>query len=301
MFANRLVSLCARSRVYGHCPASFSGLRLYSTPVKVSTKLLSKLRKETELSMSKCKEALLASSNDYDNALHWLQERLQADGAAKSAKLEGRTAAEGLVGIAVSDGGETGVMVEINCETDFVSKNTSFRDLVTTAASRLALTQADPLGALKMSDGDSLQQHIDTLVGKLGEKINPRRSTQMMRPAGGGIVAGYVHGSKDNLGKIAALVSLSTPNTESDTVKQLARQIASHVVGMSPQTMDELLSQAFLFNPDLTVRELLDSATETDKLDGPLELVQFERMECGEGIEKKVENFADEVAKQMQK
>ncbi|KNC85173.1 hypothetical protein SARC_02630 [Sphaeroforma arctica JP610] len=275
MFGLRIASALRLSSGCGG--VAFRTQRLFSTPVKVDTKLLSKLRKDTELSMSKCKEALVTAANDYDKALEWLQERMQADGAAKSAKLEGRVAAEGVVGLGISADGLTGTVVEVNCETDFVSKNQEFRELVQTAATQYAMNTQAPLESLDMGDGQTLQTRIDALVGKLGERITARRASVVTAPQDTGVLAGYVHGSKDQCGKIVTMVTLNSEPGSAEVVRPIARQIASHVAGMRPQSVAELLSQDYLFNPDVTVSQFLVNLQTEKSLLQPITVNSIER------------------------
>jgi elongation factor Ts len=280
------------------------------------------LREATGAGMMDAKKALTENDGDFDAAVDWLRTK----GLAKAAKKSGRTAAEGLVAVAV-DGG-TGVAVEVNSETDFVAKNAEFQEMVANIA----------LSALKVANVDALQQAeiggksiADTLTDKIatiGENLGVRRMAKIE----GETVASYVHNAAAaGMGKIGVLVATKGGD------ESFAKQVAMHVAAVNPAALDEgdvdpailekerqvqmdiaresgkpeqviekmiegrmkkylseitLLNQAFVVNPDLTVGAAAKEAG--------VEITGFVRLEVGEGIEKKEENFAEEVAKAAQ-
>ena len=278
------------------------------------------LREMTGAGMMDAKKALTETDGDMEAAIDWLRTK----GLAKAAKKAGRTAAEGLVAVAV-DGGK-GVAVEVNSETDFVGKNAEFQAMVKSIANA-ALTASD-VEALKAAtvDGKTVETMITDKIATIGENMTLRR----MASVEGETVVTYVHNAAaDNMGKIGVLVALKGGNED------FGRQVAMHVAAADPrpQALTEaeidpevvakerqvqidiakesgkpdaviekmiegrmkkflaeitLLNQAFVVNPDLTVGAAAKEAG--------VEILGYVRMEVGEGIEKKVEDFAAEVA-----
>jgi elongation factor Ts len=270
--------------------------------------------------MRYAKKARTETDGDMEAAIDWLRTK----GLAKAAKKAGRTAAEGLVAVAV-DGGK-GVAVEVNSETDFVGKNAEFQAMVKSIANA-ALTASD-VEALKAAtvDGKTVETMITDKIATIGENMTLRR----MASVEGETVVTYVHNAAaDNMGKIGVLVALKGGNED------FGRQVAMHVAAADPrpQALTEaeidpevvakerqvqidiakesgkpdaviekmiegrmkkflaeitLLNQAFVVNPDLTVGAAAKEAG--------VEILGYVRMEVGEGIEKKVEDFAAEVA-----
>ncbi|KAF7730582.1 Elongation factor Ts, mitochondrial [Apophysomyces ossiformis] len=240
--------------------------RCYSTPVKPNVKLLAQLRKETEISITKAKEALIKTNNDYEKALAWLAEDAQVSGAKKAQKVSGRKAGEGLVTVASLQSRST--IIELNCETDFVSRNDIFKNL----ASRIAATslllhesaaakpgrpkiesvpQENLLNAPLMPHPEqvdtelnkTVQESIVETIGKLGENIALRRAAAVE----GGVSAAYVHGGDGSAGKMAGLAVLmprgvsmaELGETEGAALAKTARQVARQVVGYSPLYLKE--------------------------------------------------------------
>jgi elongation factor Ts len=282
------------------------------------------LRERTGSGMMECKKALVDAGGDMDAAI----ETLRKTGLAKADKKAGRVASEGLIVIETSDDGMTAAVVEVNCETDFVAKKAEFQDFARAIARRVLTadpTDVDALLAMPLQEGDdaSIELARKALVASIGENINVRRFVRYQATAGR--LAHYQHGVR-----IGVLVELSGGDDE------LARDIAMHVAASKPQyrsgedvppeVLDKereifsaqaessgkpanivekmvdgrirkflgeitLLGQPFVKDPDLTVGRLLEN--------GGAMVVSFERLELGEGIEKKVENFADEVMAQV--
>ncbi|MEM6306967.1 MAG: translation elongation factor Ts, partial [Pseudomonadota bacterium] len=268
------------------------------------------------------KKALTENDGDMDAAMDWLRTK----GLAKAAKKSGRTAAEGLVAVAV-DGGK-GVAVEVNSETDFVAKNADFQGMVgRIATAALSVSDVDALKTAEI-DGKAVETMITDAVATIGENMTLRR----MAGLDGANVVSYVHNAAtDGMGKIGVLVALSGDNVA------FGKQVAMHVAAVNPAALSEtdmdpavvekekqvqmdiaresgkpeaviekmivgrmkkfvaestLLNQSFVVNPDLTVAAAAKEAG--------VEITGFVRLEVGEGIEKKEENFAEEVAKTMQ-
>ncbi len=276
------------------------------------------LREMTGAGMMDAKKALTETDGDMDAAIDWLRTK----GLATAAKKSGRVAAEGLVGVAVAGG--KGVAVEVNSETDFVGKNAEFQGLVA-GITTAALGAAD-LDALKAADldGMSVEAALTDKIAKIGENMTLRR----MASVEGDVVVTYVHNPVSaGLGKIGVLVALKGGD------EGFGKQVAMHVAAANPASLSEadldpavvakerqiqidiakesgkpeaviekmiegrmkkflsevtLLGQNFVVNPDLTVAQAAAEAG--------AEIVGFVRMEVGEGIEKKEEDFAAEVA-----
>ena len=287
----------------------------------ITAALVKELRDTTGAGMMDAKKALTETAGDMEAAVDWLRTK----GLAKAAKKSGRTAAEGLVAVAV-DGG-TGVAVEVNSETDFVGKNAEFQEMVAGIAG-VALGAGD-LDALLAADmgGKTVADTVTAKVATIGENMSVRRMAKLS----GDNVVSYVHNAAaDGMGKIGVLVATKGGD------EGFAKQVAMHVAAVNPASLSEadldpavvekekqvqmdiaresgkpeqviekmivgrmkkymaevtLVNQAFVVNPDLTVG---DAAKEAGA-----EIVGFVRLEVGEGIEKKEENFAEEVAKTM--
>jgi len=285
----------------------------------ITASMVKELRDSTGAGMMDAKKALTENDGDMEAAVDWLRTK----GLAKAAKKSGRTAAEGLVAVAV-DGGK-GVAVEVNSETDFVSKNADFQKMVGKIAN-VALGVSD-LEALKAADldGKSVETTITDAVAVIGENMSVRRMAQIK----GETVVSYVHNAAtDGMGAIGVLVAIN------GTDSGIARQIAMHVAAANPASLSEadldpavvekerqvqieiaresgkpeqviekmivgrmkkfmaevtLLGQQFVVNPDLTVAEAAAQAG--------VEVTGFVRLGVGEGIEKAQEDFAAEVAK----
>ncbi|EAQ13772.1 translation elongation factor Ts (EF-Ts) [Maritimibacter alkaliphilus HTCC2654] len=277
------------------------------------------LREKSGAGMMDAKKALTETDGDMDAAMDWLRTK----GLATAAKKSGRTAAEGLVAVAVS--GDTGIAVEVNAETDFVGKNAEFQGMVTKIAAA-ALNVAD-VDALKEADidGKPVSTMITDAIAKIGENMGVRR----MEKISGETVVTYVHNAvADGLGKIGVLVAMTGGD------EAFGKQVAMHVAAANPASLDQasldpaivekerqiqieiaresgkpeqviekmiegrmkkflsevtLLGQNFVINPDLTVEQAAKEAGAT--------ITGFIRMEVGEGIEKVEEDFAAEVAK----
>lgn len=283
----------------------------------ITAGMVKELRERTGLGMMDCKKALVEADGDMEKAI----EDLRKSSGLKAAKKAGRTAAEGVVITRVADDGAYAVVVEINSETDFVARDDNFLAFANKAAD---IAFAEKQGDVAKLLADGLEAEREALVQKIGENINLRRVHVVEAPAGG-VVDAYVHSNN----RIAVLVALTTSEAE------LARDVAMHVAAVNPmvvraddvpqEVLDKereiftaqaaesgkpaeiiakmiegrirkyvseitLLEQAFVKDPDQTVGALLKKAG-TD-------IVSFVRYEVGEGIEKEVVDFAEEVAAQ---
>jgi len=294
----------------------------------ITAKEVKELRDRTGAGMMDAKKALTEADGDMEAAVDWLRKK----GLAKAAKKSGRTAAEGLVGVAV-EGGQ-GVAVEVNAETDFVARNAEFQAMVGEIC-RTALTvegETDALLAAPLG-GKTVADVVTDKIATIGENMSVRRLAR----ASGDVVAAYVHNAEaSNMGKIGVLVALS--GGEAGVAAAVGRQVAMHVAAANPAALDVgdldptlveretqvltdqarasgkpegviekmiagrlnkfyqevcLLKQAFVINPDLSVEKAVEEAAPGARVTG------FVRLEVGEGIEKEEEDFAAEVAKTM--
>ena len=290
----------------------------------ISAALVKELRERTGAGMMECKKALVESNGDIEAAI----EAMRKSGQAKAAKKAGRTAADGVVVIRISDDGKRGVMVEVNSETDFVAKDANFSqfaEAVADVALESGAEDVEALAAMPVGSGEDMTVSAarEALIAKIGENIQVRR---LVRFAGGtGTLHSYRHGVRIGvvveleggdaaLGKDVAMhVAASNPMcVDADQVpaeklekeKEIFRAQAlesgkpEHIVdkiigGRVRKYLEEvtLLGQAFVKDPDVTVEKLLAGAG--------AKVVRFARMEVGEGIEKKQENFAEEVMAQV--
>ncbi|WP_418594166.1 translation elongation factor Ts [Ponticoccus sp. (in: a-proteobacteria)] len=288
----------------------------------ITASQVKELREMTGAGMMDAKKALVENDGNMDAAVDWLRTK----GLAKAAKKSGRTAAEGLVAVAI-DGG-TGVAVEVNSETDFVAKNAGFQEMVGGIA-KTALT-VDSTEALADAplNGKPVSENITDAVAKIGENMTLRRMAKVT----GDVVASYIHNAAtDGMGQIGVLVAMKGGSEE------FGRQVAMHIAAANPAALNEseldasvvekerqvqidiaresgkpeqviekmiegrmkkflaeitLVGQPFALNPDLTVEQAAKEAG--------AEITGFVRMQVGEGIEVEKEDFAAEVAKAAQ-
>jgi len=198
----------------------------------VTPQMVKELREKTGAGMMDCKAALLETGGNIDAAVDWLR----AKGLAKAAKKAGRVAAEGL--IAVAEGGNRAAMVELNSETDFVSRNEQFQSLVRSVAQAALQTDGslDRVLAAALSGGKTVENAVTDAVATIGENMTLRRAAVLSVDEG--VVASYTHAAiAPGLGKIGVLVGL---RSSGDPVKlnTLGRQIAMHVAAANPLAVD---------------------------------------------------------------
>ncbi|HET9148216.1 MAG TPA: translation elongation factor Ts, partial [Acetobacteraceae bacterium] len=199
---------------------------------EITGAMVKDLREKTGAGMMDCKKALTETGGDMEAAIDWLRKK----GLAAAAKKSGRTAAEGLVGIAHAPG--RAAMVEVNAETDFVARNDAFQNFVE-AAARLALDTGEDVEALKAASfpgtGRTVAEELTHLVATVGENMTIRRVAVVSAP--GGVVASYVHGAlRPGLGKIGVLVGLEGKVDEA--LETLGRQVGMHVAATRPDALD---------------------------------------------------------------
>jgi len=202
--------------------------------MSISAAQVKELRELTGAGMMDCKAALTETNGDMEAAVDWLRKK----GIAKADKKSGRTAAEGLIGVAAE--GNSAVVVEVNSETDFVARNDAFQQMVRNIA-QVALatdgsTDAVAAGTYPGSD-KSVADTIKDAVGTIGENMSLRRSAKLSVPQG--VVATYVHnGVVDGLGKMGVLVAIETAGN-AHAARAFARQVAMHVAATSPLALNE--------------------------------------------------------------
>ncbi|MFT4826215.1 MAG: elongation factor Ts [Halioglobus sp.] len=283
----------------------------------MSAALVKELRERTGLGLLECKRALKAADGNVDDAI----EELRKSSGMKAAKKAGRTAADGIVAVRLSDDGSYGIILEVNSETDFVARDDNFLGFVNSVAEAAFATKQTDVGVLMAGE---LETAREALVQKIGENISVRRVELVAADAG--VVGAYVHGTK----RIAVLVALKGGDQD------LAKDVAMHVAAVNPQVVsasdmpeeviakekeiytaqaqesgkpaeiiekmiggrvkkflaeNSLLEQSFVKDPDVTVGKLVSAAG--------AEVVSFIRFEVGEGIEVEVVDFAAEVAAQL--
>ena len=287
--------------------------------MSISASMVKELRERTGAGMMECKKALVETGGDMEAAI----EQLRKSGQAKADKKASRVAADGR--ILIAEEGNTAVILEINSETDFVAKDENFGAFAEAVASKVltgSIASVEELMNAELADGKTVEQARTALVAKVGENISVRRFT---RVATDDRMGSYIHGTR-----IGAVVAMSGGDDE------LARDIAMHIAASNPVCVDEsgvpaetlererrifeeqaqesgkpaeivekmvqgrvakflkeitLVGQPFVKDPDTTVGKLLSGAGAS--------VTGFVRYEVGEGIEKKQENFAEEVMAQI--
>ncbi|WP_174613301.1 translation elongation factor Ts [Virgibacillus ihumii] len=292
----------------------------------ITAKLVKELREKTGAGMMDCKKALQETDGDIDKAIDFLREK----GMAKAAKKADRIAAEGSAYIEVA--GNTAALIEVNCETDFVTKNDQFKELLSELGKHVVTqkpeTTEEALQQKLHGTGDTVEHYINSVVAKIGEKISLRRFALVDKTDNDAFGA-YLHMG----GRIGVLTLL-----EGTTDEQVAKDIAMHIAAVNPryvsrdavseeevtserevlktQALNEgkpehivekmvegrlgkffeeicLLEQDFVKDPDQKVKKYV--------ADKGASVKSFQRFEVGEGMEKREENFAEEVKSQMKK
>ena len=292
----------------------------------ITASQVKELREKTGAGMMDCKKVLTETDGDFEKAIELLRER----GIAKAAKKSDRIAAEGLVTTYVSEDGKVGAVVEVNAETDFVAKNEEFRSFVADVAKQVALkapaTVEDLLNQPSIAEeGKTVGEVLTGKIATIGENMSIRRFERFETE---NMIESYIHGD----GKIAVLVEME--NATAELAKDVCMQIAAarpeyldresvpaervekEMEILKAQAMNEgkpaeiaekvvmgrigkfygeicLVEQSFVKDPDIKVGKLVESKG--------AKIVRFARFEKGEGLEKREENFAEEVAKQMGK
>jgi elongation factor Ts len=295
---------------------------------EITAALVKELREKTGAGMMDCKRALTETAGDLEAAVDWLRKK----GLAAAAKKSGRVAAEGLVGIASVAG--KAAMVEVNAETDFVARNEAFQGFVT-AVANIALSVGEDIAAIGASpfpgSGRTVAEELTHLIATIGENMTIRRARVLSVPHGA--VATYVHNTvAPSLGKIGVLIGIEG-SSEIAALETLGRQVGMHVAAARPEALDVsavdpaalerekavlseqarasgkpeaiiekmvegrikkyyeetvLLEQVWVHDGESRVRVIVEKAG--------AKLLGFARFQLGEGIEKKADDFAAEVA-----
>jgi elongation factor Ts len=302
----------------------------------ISAQTVKELRDRTGAGMMDCKKALNETNGDIEKAIEVLRER----GLAAAAKKSGRIASEGLVSTSLSEDKKSGSIIEVNCETDFVSLNEEFSGFVKAAAKNALTTKAVTIDEFVEEKNpykdEAIKDTVTGLIAKLGENMAVRRFKKL--EVKNGVVESYIHGG----GTIGVLVALECDKA-SDILPTVAKDIAMQVAAANPlfldknevdndtlnkereiykvQAMNEgkpekiaekmvegriqkyykencLIEQVWIRNSDYTISKYL--LEKSKEIGSEIKLTGFVRFEKGEGIEKKEENFAEEVKKQME-
>ena len=251
----------------------------------ITAKQVKELREMTGAGMMDCKKALTATEGDFDKAIEFLREK----GLATAEKKAGRVAAEGLVKVIVSDDKKKAVAVEVNAETDFVAKNEKFQAYVAQVAEQAMETEAADIDAFlaetwKFDETKTVNEALAGQIAIIGENMNIRRFQQVKEDAG--FVASYTHMG----GKIGVLVDVATDVVNADIVKGRLNKELKEIC---------LMDQVYVKAEDgkQSVSKYVEEVAKANN--AKIAIKGFVRMETGEGIEKKEEDFAAEVAAQM--
>jgi elongation factor Ts len=300
----------------------------------VTASMVKELRERTGAGMMDCKNVLVETDGDMEKAIELLREK----GLAKAAKKAGRIASEGLVNLAFAEDGTAAAAIEVNAETDFVAKNQEFVGFVKTLSDMVLkndVSDMDAFMALKYQDEGTVTDALNNKISKIGENMSVRRFVKLNSP--GTVYVGYVHGG-GKIGVIVGLKTEASVDEVTVLGKDVAMQVASMspryiseedvdpefiesekkiliqqalnegkpqdivekmVMGRLKKELKEtcLLEQKFVKNNDVTVGQYVEESAKA--LGKSVKVVEMVRYEVGEGIEKKEENFAEEVAKQM--
>jgi len=295
---------------------------------EITAALVKDLREKTGAGMMDCKKALTETAGNLEEAVDWLRKK----GLAAAAKKSGRVAAEGLIGVASVPA--KAAMVEVNAETDFVARNDAFQDFVTNVA-KVALHVGEGLDAINAAaypgTGRTVAEELTHLIATIGENMNIRRARVLTVPSG--VVATYVHSAlKPGLGKIGVLAAVEG-SSEAGALEMLGRQVGMHVAAARPEALDiaavdpaalerekqVLTEQAKASGrPDNIIEKMVEgrirkyyeevvlleqvwvhdgeSRVKAVMTKAGANLHGFARFQLGEGIEKKTDDFAAEVA-----
>lgn len=301
---------------------------------EISASLVKELREKSGAGMMDCKKALAETKGDVEAAMDYLRKK----GLASAAKKSGRAAAEGLVSVLAQ--GNTGVIIELNAETDFVARNDQFQTFLTQVTDMAMAKKLGSVEAIKAEtiNGKTVDAGLTDLIASIGEHMSLRRA--QLLEVKQGVVATYVHNViAPNRGKIGVLVALESAGN-ADKLGVLGRQLAMHVAAARPESLDVaglnpdlvareravyadkakqsgkpaeiiekmvegsmrkyyeqavLLEQTFIIDGQSKISAVLEAAAKD--VGAPVKLSGYVRFELGEGVEKKADDFAAEVAK----
>lgn len=305
----------------------------------ITASMVKELREMTGVGMLDCKKALAETDGDMEKAVEYLREK----GLAASEKKAGRIASEGVCLSYLSEDKTTGVIVEVNSETDFVAKNPVFREYVLQVAEQIAGSTAADVDALltetwKFDTSMTVAEALSSKVAVIGENLKIRRFEKYVKE-GKGIIVSYIHGG----GRIGVMIDIDCENA-TEAVEEMGKNIAMQIAALNPKfiaTTDVpaeflakekeiltqqanndpkngkkpaniiekmiegrlnkelkeicLIEQPYVKDGDLTVKKYIESVSK--EVGAPIAIKKMVRFETGEGLEKKEENFAEEVAK----
>ena len=299
----------------------------------VTAQLVKELRERTGAGMMDCKKALVETDGDIEKAIEYLREK----GLAKAAKKAGRIAAEGLVRVSFDDEHKEAAIIEVNSETDFVAKNDEFVGFVEKLADIALVAGSDDMEAFKAlpyEGKETVGDALNSLIAKIGENMNIRRTYKLATP--GVVYTGYIHGN-GKIGVIVGIKTEASADEIAVCAKDVAMQVASMspkfvdesqvdpawleseteiarqqllnegkkeelleriIPGKIKAILKEvcLVDQKFVKDSDITVAQYVENVAK--EIGKPMQVVERVRYEVGEGIEKKEEDFAAEVAAQ---
>ena len=299
----------------------------------VTAQLVKELRERTGAGMMDCKKALVETDGDIEKAIEYLREK----GLAKAAKKAGRIAAEGLVRVSFDDEHKEAAIIEVNSETDFVAKNDEFVGFVEKLADIALVAGSDDMEAFKAlpyEGKETIGDALNSLIAKIGENMNIRRTYKLATP--GVVYTGYIHGN-GKIGVIVGIKTEASADEIAVCAKDVAMQVASMspkfvdesqvdpawleseteiarqqllnegkkeelleriIPGKIKAILKEvcLVDQKFVKDSDITVAQYVENVAK--EIGKPMQVVEMVRYEVGEGIEKKEEDFAAEVAAQ---
>lgn len=305
--------------------------------MEITAQLVKQLRDKTGAGMMDCKRALIETEGNLEAA----EEHLRKKGLMDAAKKSSRTAADGLIAVAVSDDKKTASIVELNSETDFVARNEKFQDIASGIA-QVALKSAEDVLNQKFPNGRTVKEEIDHLISLVGENMTFRRAQKL--EVSNGVISSYIHNAvKPNMGKIGVLVSFEAEGTFCpNKLDELGKKIAMHIAAANPtylcpkcvpqEVIDKekeivmaqakeigkpeniaekmaegrikkffeenaLVEQVFVMDGKAKVHEIIEKFNKDNGFN--VKISGFTKFVLGEGIEKVVTNFAEEVASFM--
>ena len=294
----------------------------------VTASMVKELREMTGAGMMDCKKALSATDGDFDKAIEFLREK----GLATAEKKAGRIAAEGLVATTIKEDGKVAAIVEVNAETDFVAKNDVFQTFVKEVVEQAADTDAADIDAFKaekwaLDTSMTVDEKLAAMIAKIGENMNIRRFEKIVSEDG--IVVSYIHAA----GKIGVLVEAKTESKD-EKVKEALKNVAMQIAALNPKYVstddvpEDYKEQENASKPENIIEKMITGRLAKElkeiclleqeyvkaenketvakylemvskEVGTPVELKKFVRFETGEGLEKKNEDFAAEVAAQI--
>ena len=234
----------------------------------ITASMVKELREKSGAGMMDCKKALTENDGDIEAAMDWLRTK----GIASAEKKSGRTAAQGLVGLKTDQ--KKGVLIELNAETDFVSRNEHFQNFLRDLTDLAIETGTESL-AEQDFNGKPVKDALTDLIAKIGENMNLRRADSL--EVDNGVIASYVHNAEEEgLGQIGVIVALESKTNDTEKLEELGRKIAMHVAAAKPESLDIDSLDAEIIERERTV--LVEQARESGKPDNIIEKMVEGRM-----------------------